>query len=259
MLKLYLSGSVRKSVLIIMLVFLFVCQAVSAENLMITYSDDYKKNILVEKVRTISLPKGYHEDLYLDGEKILISNGNDINTWVMDIGTGVLLSEIEPIGEFTEAMIPVGDIFWVTDWEDKKVYRVKIDDNKMYSEDERSLAPAHPAGMIQVREKVYIIIWTRSINGTKCHLVEFDLDGNVLRKIQITKILEPSQMTWDGSYLYITSWFSNIVYRIDVNVWKITASFKSPAKKTSGIAYDGSHFWITGTYDDLYKIKILED
>jgi len=38
----------------------------------------------------------------------------------------------------------------------------------------------------------------------------------------------------------------------------VEGSFKSPAGETTGIAWDGEHFWITGTNADLYKVKIKQ-
>ncbi|MFH1836951.1 MAG: hypothetical protein ABH862_02385, partial [Candidatus Omnitrophota bacterium] len=55
---------------------------------------------------------------------------------------------------------------------------------------------------------------------------------------------------------WITSWYNQKVFELDINTFEIKRQFKSPAKKTTGIAWDGKHFWITGTYDDLYQVKL---
>jgi hypothetical protein len=65
-------------------------------------------------------------------------------------------------------------------------------------------------------------------------------------------------MAWDGAYLWVSSWYEQKVYKIDVNNWDILSAFRSPVPKTTGIAFDGKYLWLTGTYSDLYKLEILE-
>ena len=239
----------KKKTLILMIIALMVaCKFGYSEDLMLKYSNSYKKNIETKTINTISLSEGYHEGLSMDGSNIWISNGKS-----------EVVSRIEPAGGFTESVVFLENgLFWASDWDDRKIYEVKIEDNKMRVESEVSLAPAFPAGMVKVRESIYVIIWTRGVVGTKYHLIEFDPHRNILRKIKINRISEPSQMTWDGEHLYVTSWYSDLVYKINIDTLKIMNSFKSPAKKTTGIAWDQGSFWITGTHDDLYQVKIIE-
>ena len=221
-------------------------------------TEDYKANIPVRVIKKIALPKGYHEGLFSDGDHIWVSNGKGQKTWVIEPDRGTVVLEIEPVGSFTEGITAAGDgTYWVTDWEEKKLYRVKLLEDKMKEEGAVSLAPAHPAGVARVGGKLYVVTWTRGA-GTKYHLVEFDERGEMLRKIQIKRIHEPAHLAWDGRYLWLTSWYSRRVYKIDISTLTVLGSFKSPAKDTTGIAWDGEYFWITGTHADLYQVKVGE-
>jgi glutamine cyclotransferase len=219
-------------------------------------AERYETNIPVKVIKRVPLPKGYHEGLLFDGKNIWVNNGEKINTWIVDPETGEVLSEIIPPGTFTEGITVSNDPrYWVTDWDEKKLYRVAIKDNKMESDYEISLEPARPTGVVWTGEKLYVITWTRGM-GTRYHLMQLDKNERMFRKMLIKGIHEPSQLAWDGKHLWITSWFSQRVYRVDVDTFRVLGSFRSPAKDTTGIAWDGEYFWITGTYADLYKVKV---
>jgi len=210
-------------------------------------------------IQKIELPKnGYHEGLMLENGAIYVNNGNDINTWVIDLKTGDMLREIEPVATFTEGICqgPAGK-YWVTDWDTKKLYLVKIIDKKMVPEFEISLAPSHPTGIAWTETYLYLVTWTRGM-GTKYHILKIDLKGNVLEKVLIRTISEPSQAAWDGKYLWISSWFNRRVYKLDVESLEIKGYFRSNIERTSGIAWNGKYFWITGTKAELRQIELLQ-
>ena len=48
------------------------------------------------------------------------------------------------------------------------------------------------------------------------------------------------------------------MYQVDPQDFRVLGHFTSPAKAATGIAWDGEYFWITGTYDDLYKVRVGE-
>jgi Raf kinase inhibitor-like YbhB/YbcL family protein len=122
---------------------------------------------------------------------------------------------------------------------------------------EKSFAPAHPAGVAWAEGRLFVVIWTRGI-GTRFDLVELDGELNEVKRIEIKKIQEPSQLAWDGKSLWMTSWYSRTVYKVDINTWQITGSFFSPVSLATGIAWDGKYLWLTGTYGDLYKLELVE-
>jgi glutamine cyclotransferase len=221
-------------------------------------SEKYNPAIPVSVIEKMPLPKGYHEGLFLDGDNIWVANGKNINTWIIS-PDGSLKGEIIPPGTFTEGITSsvTDGKFWVTDWDTKKLYKVRIEDGKMEVETEISLAPSLPTGVVRAGDELYVMMWTRGM-GTKYHLLKLDKEGNVLVKMRIRGISEPSQITWDGKYLWITSWFNRRVYKVDPESFRVLGHFASPAKDTTGIAWDGEHFWITGTSDDLYKVKVGE-
>lgn len=222
-------------------------------------AEDYKSNINIEVVKKVPLRKGYHEGLFYDGENIWVNNGENINTWVVSTKDGSVVREIKPIGTFTEGITASGDgRYWVTDWNVKKLYRVTIEKDKMLADYEISLDPARPTGVIWTGRELYVMTWTRGM-GTKYHLMQLDENEHMFRKMRIKGIPEPSQLAWDGKYLWVTSWYNQRVYKLDVDSFKVLGSFQSPAKQATGIVWDGAYFWITGTYDDLYKVRIIEE
>lgn len=219
---------------------------------------NYRAMIPTRIIREIKLPKGYHEGILVDGNNILVNNGENGKTWIVDSATGKITSEIEPPGTFSEGITkgPTGK-YWIADWDNKKIYRVEIKKKKMVKLSETSLKPAHPTGVVWSGSNLYVITWTRGVGGTKYHLLEMDPDGKTLRKIRIKNIPEPSQITWDGKDLWISSWFDRRIYRIDGGTFEIKGYFRSLIKNTTGIAWDGKHFWATGTKKGLYQIEIL--
>lgn len=222
-------------------------------------SDEYQSKIKTKVIRKVKLPSGYHEGLYFDGTNVWVANGKGRMIWVIDPVTGKKVSEVEPAGTFAEAITSSGDgTYWYTDWDTKKIYRVKINSGKMEVQYDIALDDAHPAGVVWTGSKLFLITWTRSISGTKFHLLELNENEKMFRKMQIKRILEPAHLAWDGKNLWVTSWYNQLVYRIDPDTFKVTGSFASPAPDSTGITWDGKYFWITGTHADLYQVEISE-
>jgi glutamine cyclotransferase len=209
----------------------------------------------VKIVKKMKLPVGYHEGLYYDGKDMWVSNGKNGNTWIVDISTGKVKGNVKSIGTFTES-ISYGDdgTYYVSDWDDMKLYRAELQGDKFKVLNSMSFEPSHPAGAIVAGDRVYVLTWTRGM-GTKFHLLELDRDGHVLSMILIKCIIEPCQMAWDGTNLWISSWYSKLVYKIDINTWKAIAVFTSPVRDATGLAWDGKYMWITGTHGDLYQLE----
>lgn len=215
------------------------------------------KFIQAKTVSKIEIPTWYHEGLYFDGKNIWVNNGLRGKTWVVDPDSGKIIKEISPAGTFTEAVTSKEkDVYIVTDWDSKKIYTAHIKDNIMSVVREISTEPAHPTGMAWNGKNLFVITWTRSLTGTKFHILIMDDGLRLLKSREIEKIQEPCQMAWDGKYLWISSWYDNKIYKMDTDTLDILGYFKSPVKKTTGMAWDGRFFWITGTYADLYKIEL---
>ncbi|MDP3791879.1 MAG: hypothetical protein Q8R38_07545 [Candidatus Omnitrophota bacterium] len=214
--------------------------------------------IKTKVVARVEIPTWYHEGLYFDGKNIWVANGLKGMTWVVDPGSGKVSAEIKPVGTFTEAVTSRSkDVYIVTDWDSKKIYTTRIENNNMAVEKEALLAPAHPTGAVWNGKNLFVITWTRSIAGTKFHLLKMDDEFNILNRHGIDNIQEPCQIAWDGKSLWVSSWYDNKVYKVDADTFDILGYFKSPVKKTTGVAWDGMNLWVTGTYSDLYKIEML--
>lgn len=226
-------------------------------------SDTLKKSksykiISVKVLGTIELPKWYHEGLSFDGRNIWVSNGKNGRIWLVDPDTGEFGPSIEPISVFTEAVTNIsGDLFFVTDWEEKKLYEARIENSRMNILSWASLRPAHPAGAVWNGDRLFVITWTRSLTGTKFDLLDLTRQMKISGKISIKNIQEPAHLAWDGKNLWITSWYDPLVYKVDVDTWEIVGAFRSPIERTTGIVWDGECFWLTGTYSDLYKLEVV--
>ena len=94
------------------------------------------------------------------------------------------------------------------------------------------------------------------MSGTRFHLLQMDGDWNLIRKVAIKNIQEPAHLAWDGRNLWITSWYSKLVYKVDIENWKTVGVFTSPASDATGIVWDGEYLWLTGTHGDLYQLKV---
>lgn len=230
----------------------------SAEDLTLMASKDSRR-MTAGIVKRYPIPTWYHEGLFYDGESVWVVNGEKGKTWVVDASSGEVKREIEPATGFTEAITrdPSG-AFFLTDWDEKKIYRISIENDKMVRGSFVSLAPAHPAGIVWNGKGFFVIAWTRGLLGTKFDIIEMDAGLNTIARIDIGKIHEPAHMAWDGKNLWITSWFSKTVYKVDPAKWEITGYFKSPVSKTTGITWDGRYLWLTGTHGDLFQLEVGE-
>ncbi len=218
-----------------------------------------KENELIQtKVAAkVEIPTWYHEGLYFDGKNIWVANGLEGKTWVVDPDSGKIIRQITPPSTFTEAVTSAENgLYIVTDWDSEKIYTARIENNIMSPEKEISTSPAHPTGAVWNGKSLFVITWTRSLTGTRFHLLKMDEKFNVLKNYEIKKIQEPCQIAWDGKYLWISSWYDRRIYKIDPDTLEILGYISSPVKKTAGIAWDGNHLWVTGTYSDLYKIDL---
>ncbi len=224
----------------------------------ITKGRGFKKNMPIRVIRKIVLPTAYHEDLFYDGEYIWVANGQGGDTWIVDPESGSIVSRIEPVGSFTEGITEAGDKkLWVTDWEDKKLYRVTIDKTFMVKDHEVSFDPSYLTGIVRAGEDVYMITWERGL-GTKYYLLRIDSGGNVLEKTRIKVMHEPAHMAWDGKHIWITSWYDSRVYKLDPETFTFLGYFKAPIPKATGITWDGKYLWVTGTYQQLYQVEVIE-
>ncbi len=213
---------------------------------------DYDSQI----VKKIPIPKGYHEGLLVEGADIWVTNGKGIKTWIVDKTNGSVKSELAGAAGFTEGITRMPDGTYLTaDWEEKKIFRVRIMDNRMFPVGERSVDPAFPAGVLWNGSRLYVVTWTRGM-GTKFNLLEMDEKFNVIRRVSIPHIQEPAHLAWDGMYLWISSWYQKTVYKVDPNSWTILGQVRSPVSKATGIAWDGRYLWLTGTYSDLYQLQV---
>jgi len=218
-----------------------------------------KENTLIPAFVTnkVEIPAWYHEGLYFDGKNIWVNNGFKGNTWVVDPDSGKVIKEITPAGTFTEALTAAEkDIYIVTDWDMRKIYTARIENDKMTAENEISVGPAHPAGAVWTGKDLFVITWARSLSGTRFHLLKMDHRFNLLKDHSIEKIEEPCQLAWDGENLWVSSWYDRRIYKMDPDTLEILGYMKSPVKKTTGLAWDGKYLWVTGTYADLYKMEL---
>ncbi|MBN2452762.1 MAG: SPASM domain-containing protein [Candidatus Omnitrophica bacterium] len=236
-----------------LLIFMAAAAFVSAEE--ISPAKDLR-HIPANIVRKIPIPKSYHEGIFFDGSSLWLVNGDNGPIWTIDPGAGNVISSIQPVSDFAEALVRADDgALYTTEWSDKKIYRVRMEGSKLISEKEASFAPGHPAGLISANGRIFVVIWTRGA-GTRYYLVEMDRDLNEIGRMEIKGIHEPDQLAWDGTDLWISSWYSNRIYKINTSKWELAGSFRSPVDKTTGIAWDGEYMWVTGTHGDLYCMEL---
>lgn len=251
--------TIRRKALLLSILFLFIplSTAHSAISVHKLTKEKGLKPIPVKVKREIALPKGYHEGLYLDGKDMWVANGSGGDTWIVDLRSGVITGRIRSVSGFTEAVTKGPDgKFYITDWNEKKLYGALRAEDGFTAEVVKSFEPAHPAGVIWNGVSFFVLTWTRGPLGTKFHLLKLDSACNMLAKVIINTIQEPSQLAWDGVNLWISSWYDKRVYRVDVDSWKITGFFSSPTVRTTGILCDGSSFWVTGTASGLYELEV---
>ncbi|MBF0217430.1 MAG: hypothetical protein HQL30_10605 [Candidatus Omnitrophica bacterium] len=217
---------------------------------------DLSRELSVKSIRVIKLPKGYHEGLFINGEEIWVANGQKLPIWVIDKTTGEVIRTIEPTATFTEGITrdDKGEI-WTTDWDTQNLYRVNIINDRFVPAESVSFGPSHVAGTVFAAGNIYVLTWTRGL-GTKYHLNKFDMSGELKEKLRIENIPEPSQLAWDGKYLWMSSWFNRRVYFIDPATNEVKGYISTKLDRTTGIAWDGKYLWATGTSEDLVQFEI---
>jgi len=221
-------------------------------------SKDFRANIKVKYAQEFTLPKLYHEGLMIDGKNIWVANGEGGKFWIVDRESGKLVSEIDSPAIFTEALQKAGDRYWISDWTSKRLLLARFENGKFIVDKKVPLMPANPAGIVFNGEKLYVITWTRGV-GTRYDLWVLDKEANLIEKVKIENISEPSQLAWDGESLWISSWFDRRVYKINPVTYEIEAYFRTSIEKTTGIVWDGEGFWVTGTDFGLRKIELVKD
>ncbi len=215
------------------------------------------ETIQVKVVKTIPLPKGWHEGLCLNERYLWVINGEGGKIWAVDKESGEVSSTITPVAGFTESVSKTPDgRFLIPDWDEKRLYKASLDKERLVPESWVSVSPSHPAGAVWTGDRLFMITWMRGM-GTKFDLLELGEKMNLLSAVSIQAIEEPAQLAWDGEYLWISSWYDQLVYKVDTKRWEILGSFRSPVSKATGIAWDGKYLWLTGTYSDLYKMEII--
>lgn len=234
-----------------------ICAFQEAQKGAATQRKEKLEAIPVKVLKKVSLPKGYHEGLYFDGKNIWVNNGKKGKTWVVDPASGDVLSEIAPVATFTEGLTRKDDgDYFVTDWDTMKLYRSRVENSRMVADSEVcSFAPSHPTGVVWNGAHLFVITWTRGM-GTQFHLLQMEETGRLLRKMRIRWMQEPAHLAWDGKYLWVTSWYNRLVYKIDIYAWRVIGCFRSPVSDATGIAWDGKYLWLTGTRGDLYQLQI---
>jgi len=53
----------------------------------------------------------------------------------------------------------------------------------------------------------------------------------------------PTGLTWDGEYLWVTSFISERIYKVDPDDGRVIESFSSPDSDPEGLAWDGNYIW----------------
>jgi len=252
-----LSASLMKKSMALAIAFLMIATScLMAEAQTLVKAKGYHQ-IKARVIKKLEVPTWYHEGLFYDGKSLWLANGLKGKTWVIDPADGSITSELEPVAGFTEAITSSGDTYYTSEWDEKKLYKIRIENGKMVAESDVSFAPAHPAGLVWNGAHLFIVTWTRGL-GTKFNLLMLDQDMKVLNSVRIRTIHEPDHLAWDGKYLWISSWYTKEVYKVDVTTWEMLGYFCSPVSKTTGIAWDGKYFWVTGTYADLYQMEVGE-
>lgn len=247
--------SLKAIVISVSLSSLFV-SSLLAESVPLKKSADYH-SIKIKVAQKVDIPRWYHEGLYFDNGIIWIANGEKGNIWAIDPKTGKTLEEVCPYGEFTESISKDTDGSWlVTDWKDAKLYRSKMENSTLVQNTVLfDFSPVRPAGLVRLDDRYLVITWTRGL-GTKFGILILDREFKQAGSVDIKFIEEPAHMAWDGKDLWITSWYSRKVYRVDPKNWEVTGFFRTPFGKATGIAWDGKDLWVTGTYADLYRIEL---
>ncbi len=247
-----------KSFIVFVSLYSVFSSSVLAETTTLKKSEDYR-NLDIKVVQKVNIPRWYHEGLYFDNGVIWVANGEKGNIWAIDPKTGKTLEEVCPYGEFTESISKDTDGSWlVTDWEDAKLYRSQMENSTLtHNTVLFDFSPVRPAGLVRLDDRYFVITWTRGL-GTKFGILILDKEFKQAGSVVIKFIEEPAHMAWDGKDLWITSWYSRKVYRVNPNNWEVTGFFRTPFGKATGIAWDGKDLWVTGTYAGLYRIEVSD-
>ena len=233
-----------------------IASATAQESEVILQRSPNFKDYDSQVVKKIPIPKGYHEALLVEGADIWVTNGKGLKTWVVDKASGSMKNELAGVAGFTEGITRMPDGTYMTaDWQEKKIYRVRVMENRMFPIAEKSVAPAFPAGVLWNGSRLYVVTWTRGM-GTKFNILEMDEKFDVIRRISVPHIQEPAHLAWDGRYIWISSWYSKTAYKINPQNWMIIGQVRSPISRATGIAWDGRYLWLTGTYSDLYQLQV---
>jgi outer membrane protein assembly factor BamB len=58
-----------------------------------------------------------------------------------------------------------------------------------------------------------------------------------------------SDVSWDGSDLWVTDYLEQRIHRVDPGTGRALESFTAPYPYSNGLCFDGSHFWLTANVE----------
>ncbi len=69
----------------------------------------------------------------------------------------------------------------------------------------------------------------------------------------------PEGLTFDGTYLWLSDWCEEKLYKLDPMTGSVVNSFDTPGSDPHGLAFDGTHLWSVGDYgypwyEVIYKL-----
>jgi hypothetical protein len=102
-------------------------------------------------------------------------------------------------------------------------------------------------------------VWNSQTWSPPCSVARIDPETHM-----VVRIFNPSygerDMTFDGTYIWISHWSTNSIYKYDTANFSLVASYDPPfAGHAHGLAWDGAYLWVGEESGRIYKMNTTGD
>lgn len=104
-----------------------------------------------------------------------------------------------------------------------------------------------------------VYVWNSDTWSPPCSIARIDPVTHAVNKV-FAPTYGDRDMTFDGTYLWVSHWQTNSIYKYDTGTCAVVASYDPPfSGKAHGLAWDGAYLWVGEESGRIYKMNTTGD